>query len=257
MNFVFTVLLFICLNELAYSTPIRQKRNAFLQPGFVNPRFQQQQQNLMFQQQHPIMRNNIFFQQQQMRGQQPFMPQTVMPPQTFMPQTVMPPQTFMQQQPFMPQQQTFIPQQQTFMPQQHTFIPQQTFIQPQVLTQPTVQKQTVVETPVSTQPITPAKTVNIQIEQALAKTPLQETALVEVAEIPKAVSQRTSMQLHDLILAQNEDLNMLNQLVRHHIDQNKIIMDELRGQSSRFTLAQSQPIIAREQTIISGPQVPF
>ena len=268
----------LVFSGVIHATPIRERRLS----GKMNPIFAQPQ-NMLLNQQHPIMQNNIFFQQQlrQQQQQQPFMGQ---PQQQFAPK----PQQFMppQQQQFMPQHlQQFVSQQAAFMPQptflpqpQTTFIQQPAVLQTQTTFKPVQQQQPVAQPePVVTRQEAPVQTVTVVqapkpvvIETIPEKTPVTTQITTEVA------TQHTPLELHDLLVAQNDDLNVITQLIRHHVEQNRIIMDEIRSnhQSLSQSVAQRvQPIqiqletrqpaiqtavpvtVAREQTVISTSPV--
>ena len=224
----------VCLSGLVRAVPISQ----FLQqPNFstnINPVFQQPmlqpvQQQLMMQQQHPTMTNNVFFQQMRQQHQQPFINQ-------FRPQN---PQ-FINQQQSLGIQPTFMTQQQpTFLQQQPQQYSQQQQ-QPQI-SMPIVQQ---IEAPINGYQQPSVQTVEVKAEPVLAvRQPeievQRQPAVVEAAQpvtnvevknvaAPNPVVERTPTEIHNLINEQNEDLETLNQLVRHHIDQNRIIMEELR-----------------------------
>jgi hypothetical protein len=221
----------VFLSGLVRSVPISQ----FLQqPNFstnINRVFQQPMlqpahQQLMMQQQHPTMTNNVFFQQMRQQQQQPFINQ-------FRPQN---PQFINQQQP-LGIQPTFITQQQpTFLQQQPQQYSQQ---QPQVsipmvqqIEAPNGYQQPSVQTvEVKAEPVLEVREPEIEVQRQPAVVEVsQPVTNVEVKNVaaPNTVVERTPTEIHNLINEQNEDLETLNQLVRHHIDQNRIIMEELR-----------------------------
>jgi len=221
---------------------MQQQGNMMQQPGnmmqqqgnmmMMNP----SHQNMMMQTQHPMMTNNIFFKQQQ---QQPFINQ--FSPTGFMTQQpmVIPQTTFLAQ----PQQTTFLaqPQQTTFVSQpiqqqqQQQYDPQQqqlTVTQPILETQNPVveiEKQPVIEIEARKPVLEVSRVTTVPVVQ----TPIVDvqktvTTLVQTPSVLTNTDEKTPTEIHHLILDQNKDLELLNKLVTHHIDQNRLIMEELR-----------------------------
>ena len=258
MNLLFVALIAcICLSGFVRTVPISQllqqpSFSANINPIFQQPMLQPANQQLMMQQQHPTMTNNLFFQQMRQQQQQPFINQ-------FMPQQ----QSFInQQQPQIPLgvQSTFITQQQQPLfqqqPQQYSQHQQQQIDTSSMnfLQQPSLQNVQTVQTVVQDKPVVEVKKTEIETQRQPLVVDVQHpvtTVEVKKIDVPVSVSvaqpvlttenpvvstvvtntnvvERTPTEIYNLIQEQNDDLEMLKQLVSHHVDQNKIIMDDLR-----------------------------